>query len=255
MAHYFASDFHLGLDLVQSSKERERILCNWLDHIALDAEAIYIVGDLFDYWFEYKKAIPKIGTKFIIKLANLSDQGIAIHYFTGNHDMWVFNYFSEEYGFHIHKNPISLQIYGKKLLIGHGDGLGPGDHGYKFIKKVFSNPLCQWLYARMHPNLGIALMKYISQRSRHAKKTLPYLGKDKEWLCIYAEEVLKSSYFDYFIFGHRHLCIDMKLSNNKSRYINLGDWLFHRSYLRLDESKAQYLFFKNADTKLVDENT
>lgn len=255
MAHYFASDFHLGLDLSQSSREREQLLCEWLNDIAHDAEAIYIVGDLFDYWFEYKNAIPKIGTRFIIKLAELAKRGVHIHYFTGNHDMWVFNYFTDEYDFHIHKKPISLTIYNKKLLVGHGDGLGPGDHGYKFIKKIFSNPLCQWLYARIHPNMGIPLMKYISQRSRHKKKTLPYLGKKKEWLCIYSEDVIKSQYYDYLIFGHRHLCIDMKLSNDKSRYINLGDWLIHRSYLRLDQTGASYQFYKNIDTEVINENT
>ena len=255
MAHYFASDFHLGLDLKQSSHEREQLLCEWLDDIAHDAESIYIVGDLFDFWFEYKNSIPKLGAKFIIKLANLSARGIPIHYFTGNHDMWVFDYFTKEYGFNIHKKPISKTIFNKKFLIGHGDGLGPGDYGYKFIKKVFSNPLCQWLYARIHPNLGIPLMKYISQRSSHTKKALPYMGKEKEWLCIYAEEMLKSQQYDFFIFGHRHLCINMKLSNQKSRYINLGDWLTYRSYVRMDDRGASYLFYKNNDTKIIDENT
>ncbi|NNF35008.1 MAG: UDP-2,3-diacylglucosamine diphosphatase, partial [Saprospiraceae bacterium] len=164
---YFASDFHLGLDVSISSLEREKKIVRWMDGIKNDAKAIYLVGDVFDYWFEYGTVIPKGYTRLLGKLAELRDIGIPIYFFIGNHDMWMFRYLDEEMGIPIYRQPIQREIDGKKFFIGHGDGLGPGDHGYKFIKSIFSNRFCQWLFARIHPNLGIRIMKYVSGRSRH----------------------------------------------------------------------------------------
>lgn len=245
---YFASDFHLGVAGATSSPERERQIVRWLDQIAGDAEAIYIVGDLFDYWFEYRSVVPKGYIRLLGKLAELRDRGIPITFFTGNHDMWMFSYFQEELGIPVLREPVLHEINGKRILIGHGDGLGPGDLGYKFIKKVFAHPVCQWLFARLHPNLGIGLMRYFSGQSREVTSGDElYLGADREWLVSYCEEHLRKEEVDYFIFGHRHLPLDIQLSNGKSRYINLGDWLHYRSYAVYDGTDVHLKFFENTD--------
>jgi len=153
---YFASDFHLGIDARLSSREREKQLVRWLEQIRKDAYSIYLVGDVFDFWFEYKTVVPKGYVRLLGKLAELRDEGIPIYFFTGNHDMWMFSYFEEELGIPIYREPIVREIMGKTFFIGHGDGLGPGDHGYKFIKRVFANPVCQWLFERLHPKIGRA---------------------------------------------------------------------------------------------------
>jgi UDP-2,3-diacylglucosamine hydrolase len=243
--YYFASDFHLGIDGQLSSPEREKQIVRWLEAIRHDAAEIFLVGDIFDYWFEYKHVIPKGFTRLIGKLSELCDQGIPISFFTGNHDMWMFSYFHDELGIPIHRAPIHREIKGKKFIIGHGDGLGPGDHGYKFIKSVFSNKLCQWLFARIHPNLGISIMKYWSGKSRAAtQEENRFLGKDKEWLVLFSEGTLKEEEIDYFVFGHRHLPIDYLLSNGSSRYINLGDWLKFNSYAVYDGKELTLQFFE-----------
>lgn len=228
---YFISDFHLGVPDYVSSLERERKIVRWLDQIKHDAQALYLMGDVFDYWFEYKNAVPKGHVRLLGKLAELSDSGIKIYYFTGNHDMWVFDYLPKEIGLIVYREPVQHEYNSVKFYLGHGDGLGPGDHGYKFIKKVFASKVSQWLFARIHPNLGIWLMKYFSRTSRAATGDSDeiFMGEDKEWLIIYSREILKKEHFDYFIFGHRHLPIDFKLSE-KSRYINLGEWINHQLY-------------------------
>ena len=248
---YFASDFHLGVDAKYSSKEREEQIIRWLDKIKLDAEAIYLVGDLFDFWFEYKSVIPRGHVRFLAKLAKLRESGIPIYVFTGNHDMWMFDYFEKELGVPVYRSPITKEIYGKKFFIGHGDGLGPGDNAYKFLKKIFANPICQWLFARIHPNFGFALAKYWSKKSRGANKAeKQFLGVEKEWLLIYANEQLEKESFDFFVFGHRHLPIDYTLKNNKSRYINLGEWLNYNSYAVFDGNELSIKFFENDDGKV-----
>lgn len=244
---YFASDFHLGAKGELSSFEREHKIVRWLDQIKDDAAHIYLVGDVFDFWFEYKHAIPKGYTRLFGKLAELTDAGIPITFFIGNHDMWMFHYFEEELGIPILRKPKSIEINGKKFLIGHGDGLGPNDHGYKFIKKIFANPVCQWLFARIHPNLGIGIANYWSKKSRSSQKheyINRWLEKD-EWLAQYANEKLDETYYDYFIFGHRHLPIDLTLKNGKSRYINLGEWLSQYSYAVFDGNDIQIQFFES----------
>ena len=200
---YFLSDFHLGVPTKEKSLVREKAVCKFLDEIKHDAEEIFLVGDVFDFWFEYKTVIPKGYTRLLGKLAELSDSGIKLHYFTGNHDMWVFNYFTEELNIPIYRAPIERTFNNKTFFIGHGDGLGPGDNGYKIIKKIFSNPICQWLFARLHPNFGIALANFWSRKSRAATGHTDevYLGDDKEFLVQFCKEKTKEKHFDYFIFG------------------------------------------------------
>lgn len=249
---FFASDFHLGAAGRLTSAERERLLLRWFDHVAPQAEEIFLVGDLFDFWFEYRHAMPKGHTRFLGKLAEISDAGIPLHFFTGNHDMWIFRYFEEELGIKTYRQPIIRELQGKTCFIGHGDGLGPGDYGYKFLKKVFAHPFCQWAFARLHPNFGIGLANYWSGKSRSANPPeSEFLGPEKEWLLIYAEEkLLQLPQADYFIFGHRHLPIDYTLKNGRSRYINLGEWLHYNSYAELHEGEITVRFFENEQGKV-----
>lgn len=240
---YFASDFHLGIDAQTTSREREKTIVNWLDEISSDAEELYLLGDLFDYWFEYKTVVPRGYTRLLGKLASLKDEGLPIHIFTGNHDMWMFGYFQDELGIPVYRQPIITRFGDKKFMLGHGDGLGPGDQGYKLIKQIFSSPASQWIYARLHPNLAIRLMRYFSGQSREATEQLDFLGPEKEWLIQFCEEKAKSTEIDYYIFGHRHLPIDWTLHTGKSRYINLGDWLRYNSYAVFDGEDVQLRFY------------
>ncbi len=243
---YFASDFHLGVDARHSSAERERQIIRWLDHIQQDAATLYLVGDLFDFWFEYRKVIPKGYVRLLGKLAELVDGGLPVYLFTGNHDMWIFSYFEDELGIPTYREPITAEWYGKRFFIGHGDGLGPGDHGYKMIKKIFANSVCQRLFAAIPSSFGIGLAEFWSQRSRSTNPSPPdFLGPDKEWLIQFCEEYLTRAYADFFVFGHRHLPIDYPLSNNKSRYINLGEWLNYNSYAVFDGEELSVRFFEN----------
>jgi UDP-2,3-diacylglucosamine hydrolase len=196
-----------------------------------DAAEIFLVGDIFDFWFEYKRVVPRGYTRLLGKISEITDSGIPVHVFTGNHDMWIFDYLPEECGVTLHRESIERTWNGKTFMIGHGDGLGPGDHGYKFIKKVFANKVCQWLFARLHPNFGIWLASSLSGYSRTTTgdKDRKFLGEENEWLIIYCKEVLQKKQYDYFIFGHRHLPLDFRLSDS-ARYINLGEWLNTESY-------------------------
>lgn len=223
---YFASDFHLGAPDYETSLIREKKLVAWLESVRHDAAEIFLVGDLFDFWFEYKRAAPRGFTRLLGKISEITDSGIPVHLFTGNHDMWIFDYLPKECGVIIHREPIEREWDGVKMMIGHGDGLGPGDYGYKFIKKIFSSKVCQWLFARLHPNFGIWLAGSLSQYSRSTTGTKDqyFLGADKEWLIIYCQEVLQRKHYDYFVFGHRHLKIEYQL-NPTSKYINLGEWI------------------------------
>jgi len=233
---YFASDFHLGVPNAAKSLERERRIVRWLESIRADAEAIYLVGDVFDFWFEYATVVPKGYVRLLGKLAELRDAGILIYFFTGNHDMWMFQYFEEELDIPTYRQPIQIELKGKQFFIGHGDGLGPGDHGYKFIKKVFSNRLCQWLFARLHPNFAIRLANFWSgkSRSKNEKEPEKFISKEKEWLYQYANKKLETQHYDFFIFGHRHLPLDLTLENGTSRYINLGEWMNFNTYAVFD---------------------
>jgi UDP-2,3-diacylglucosamine hydrolase len=239
---YFASDFHLGVPDYESSLVREKLIVKWLDEISGDAQEIFLMGDVFDFWFEYRQAAPKGFIRLLGKIAELTDRGIPVSFFTGNHDMWMFDYLPREIGITIHRQPIQREFGGKKFYLGHGDGLGPGDRGYKFLKKVFASPVSQWLFARLHPNFGIGMAQFWSQKSRlsNGPKDIKFLGEENEWLAIYAKEILQKEHFDYFIFGHRHLPLDIKLSD-KSRYINLGEWVNFNSYAVFDGEQLHLL--------------
>ena len=233
MKIYFASDFHLGIPNLEESHQRERHIVKWLDEIKGDCTALYLMGDLFDFWFEYNNVVPKGYVRLLGKIAEFTDGGIPVHLFTGNHDMWMFGYLEEEIGVQIHRTNQIVELNGKTFFLGHGDGIGPGDHGYKFIKSVFANKFCQWLFARIHPNLAFAIAKFWSGKSRVDTSKLVYLGEENEYQIIFAKEQLQKNHFDYFIFGHRHVPNDISLSDS-SRYINLGDWIVNNTYAVFD---------------------
>lgn len=235
---YFASDFHLGVPSKEASLTREKRIIRWLDEIKKDASVIFLVGDIFDFWFEYKHTIPKGYIRFQGKLAELKDAGIEIYFFTGNHDMWMFSYFEEELQIPIIRKPISVEINSTKFLIGHGDGLGPGDGVYKIIKKIFSNKICQWLFNWLHPNIGMAIANMWSKKSRAAntKKEEKSFG-DEEWLVQYCKEIESEKHHDYYIFGHRHLPIEYKIAG-KATYINLGEWVNYNTYAIFEGDKT-----------------
>jgi UDP-2,3-diacylglucosamine hydrolase len=250
MAIYFASDFHLGLHSQPSSKEREKIICQWFDSISSDTEELFLLGDMFDFWYEYSQVVPKGNIRLLAKIAEFTDRSIPVHVFTGNHDMWMYGYLEEELGVKIYKHPLSIQLDKHRFHIGHGDGLGPGDHGYKIIKKIFSSSFNQWLFARLHPNTGIKLMKWFSKKSRESEEeVLEFKGAENEWLISYSEQMLQEEHYDFFIFGHRHLPIDYTLSNKKSRYINTGDWIHHYSYAKYSNGELELLKFDHVSTK------
>lgn len=242
---YFISDFHLGVPDYESSLAREKKIVRWLDSIKNDAAEIYLVGDIFDWWFEYKKAVPRGYVRLLGTLALLSDAGVKLHYFTGNHDMWVFDYLPSELGAKLYREPVVRMLGDKKFFIGHGDGLGPGDKGYKFIKKVFSSKLCQWLFARFHPNFGTWLANYFSRSSRAATGSSDeiYLGDDKEFLMVFCNDFIKTQHIDFFIFGHRHLVLDKKIGTS-SRYINLGEWISNSYYAVWDGADLELKKFE-----------
>ena len=228
---YFASDLHLGIPDHAASLEREKKFVRWLDAIQADASAVIIVGDLFDFWFEYRQVVPKGFVRVLGKLAALQDHGIAIYFFTGNHDQWMRNYFERELGIPVYHEPQRVTIDGKRFLIAHGDGLGPGDHGYKFLKSLFRGRVSRWLFSILHPDIGVWLGKRWSKNNRliNGNDQAAFMGEEKEWLVQYARRVLQSEQIDYFIFGHRHIVLDYELSA-QCRYINLGDWISFFSY-------------------------
>lgn len=231
---YFASDFHLGIPDKATSIERERRLCAWLDEIKNDAAQLYLVGDIFDAWFEYKNVVPKGFTRFLGKLAELSDDGLHIEAFTGNHDLWMRGYFQEELNISVQHQPIERTFNGKKFVIAHGDGLGPGDHGYKLLKKVLKNSFSQWLYRRIHPDTGVGMASWFSRQGpKHDDEQEDKFLGEQEWLVQYARQKLQTEQIDYFIFGHRHIAIEYPL-NETSKYINLGDWIKYNSYAVFD---------------------
>ncbi len=212
----------------------------FLESIRHTADQLFILGDIFDFWYEYKKVVPKGYTRLFGKLAELSDSGLPIHVFVGNHDMWMSGYFESELNIPVYFEPVTREWNGKKMLIGHGDGLGPGDKGYKFLKKIFRNPVCKWMFGQLHPGWGIGLADYFSRKSREKTggNDQHFFGEEREWLILYCREVLQKEHFDYFVFGHRHLPMDYKLEEN-SRYINVGDWITNFSYASFDGNDMQ----------------
>lgn len=232
---YFASDNHLGAPTAKDSLPREKTFVAWLDSIKEDAGAVFLLGDLFDFWFEYRTVVPKGFTRVLGKLAELTDAGIPVTYFVGNHDLWMNGYFEEELNIPVHHSPQQFYINDTSFFIGHGDGLGPGDKGFKRMKKVFTNPFAQWLFRWLHPDLGVRLAQHLSVNNKiiSGEADAQFLGEDKEWLVQYCKRKLQSQHYDYFIFGHRHLPLEIDL-NGKSTYFNLGDWIKYYTYAVFD---------------------
>lgn len=232
---YFASDQHFGIPSAEKSKLREKKFVLWLDQIKNDAEAIFLLGDLFDFWFEYKTVVPKGFVRVLGKLAEIRDSGIPVYFFVGNHDLWMENYFETELNIPTYRQSKEFVFNDKTFLIGHGDGLGPGDKGYKRMKKVFTNPFSKWLYRWLHPDIGVFLAQYLSTKNKliSGDEDIRFLGEEKEWLAQYAKRKLETKHYDYFVFGHRHLPMEISVGEN-STYFNTGDWISHFTYAVFD---------------------
>jgi UDP-2,3-diacylglucosamine hydrolase len=228
---YFSSDNHLGAPTQELSKPREKKFVQWLDEVKEDAAAIFLLGDLFDFWFEYKHVVPKGFVRVLGKLAEIRDSGIPIYFFVGNHDLWMNSYFEDELNIPVFHQPKEFIFNNKTFLIGHGDGLGPGDKGYKRMKKVFTNPFSKWLYRWFHPDLGVPLAQHLSVKNKliSGDDDAKFLGEENEWLVQYAKRKLESKHYDYFVFGHRHLPMSIEVGKD-STYHNLGDWINYYTY-------------------------
>ena len=232
---YFASDQHFGIPDAESSKLREKKFISWLDEVKTDAKAIFLLGDLFDFWFEYKTVVPKGFIRVLGKIAELKDSGIPMYFFVGNHDLWMIDYFETELGIPVYHHPKEFVFDKKTFLIGHGDGLGPGDKGYKRMKKVFTHPFSKWLYRWLHPDIGVKLAQYLSTKNKliSGQEDVIFLGEENEWLAQYAKRKLEQKHYDYFLFGHRHLPMEIQVGKD-SKYINTGDWISHFTYAVFD---------------------
>ncbi len=242
---YFASDFHLGVPTHELSLAREKKVVAWLTSIQLTASEIFLVGDIFDFWWEYKYTIPKGQTRLLGKIAELTDSGIKVHFFTGNHDLWMRDYFVKELGVTINTKPIVREFNNIKFYIGHGDGLGPGDKWYKFLKKCFTNKFLIFCFGALHPNVGFWIARRSSKRSRIVTGTTDkqFLGEDNEWLLTYCKQMELTQHYDYYVFGHRHLPLNLKV-NNTSTYINLGEWFNDCTYAEFDGNDLQLKKFQ-----------
>ncbi|WP_369899310.1 UDP-2,3-diacylglucosamine diphosphatase [Aquimarina sp. AD1] len=239
---YFASDNHLGAPTQEKSFPREQKFVKWLDEVKEDAGAIFLLGDLFDFWFEYKTVIPKGFTRTLGKLAEITDAGIPVYYFVGNHDLWMNGYFEAELNIPVFHKPQEFTFNETTFLIGHGDGLGPGDKGYKRMKKVFTNPVAKWFFRWLHPDLGVKLAQYLSVKNKliSGDEDVTFLGEDNEWLVQYCKRKLEIKHTDHFVFGHRHLPMEINL-NDKSKYTNLGDWIIHYTYAVFDGAEMKMM--------------
>ena len=237
---YFSSDNHLGAPSYEESLPREKKFVKWLDEIKEDAAAIFLLGDLFDFWFEYKTVVPKGFVRVLGKLAEITDRGIPIYFFVGNHDLWMQNYFEEELNIPIYRDSKKFIFNNKTFLIGHGDGKGPNDKGYKRMKKVFTNPFSKWLYRWLHPDIGMRLAQHLSVKNKliSGDEDKEFLGEGQEWLALYAKRKLETTHYDFFVFGHRHLPMELNVGENSS-YINLGDWIHHYTYGIFDGEKFE----------------
>jgi UDP-2,3-diacylglucosamine hydrolase len=242
---YFASDVHLGAPTIQNHREHEKRFVAWLDHVKPTAKAIYLLGDIFDFWFEYKKVVPRGHTRLLGKLSEITDSGIPVYFFTGNHDIWVFDYLPAETGVTVYHHPIELTLGNKRFFLAHGDGLGGFDRKFNLLKALFTNKFAQWLFSHIHPNFGIGVANFWSKRSREsnlAKYGAVYLGDDREWLVLYANQVLDKEHYDYFVFGHRHICMSINLKNN-SQVFYLGDWINLCSFAVWDGQTLKLEYF------------
>ena len=241
---YFASDFHLGSPNHIQSRVREDRIVRWLDFIAPTCSELFLMGDVFDFWFEYKYVVPKGFIRLQGKLAQMADAGIKIYFFKGNHDMWVYDYFTKEIGLQIVSDELLIERNSKRFYLHHGDGLGPGDKKYKFLRKIFRNPVCQWIFGMVPPRIGIGIANGWSAHSRAASNVEEmFVSEDKEWLAVYAKAELQKAHYDYFVFGHRHLPLEIKLSEN-STYVNIGEWLNFNSYGVFDGQTMRLAYFE-----------
>jgi len=242
---YFVSDVHLGAPaLKHNNRERERLFVKWLDFIGDDAEALYLMGDIFDFWYEYKKVVPRGFTRVLGRLADITDRGIPVHFFTGNHDLWAFDYLPEEIGLTVHHEGMATVIKGKKFFLAHGDGLDPDDKGYLFLKKIFMNRKLQWFFTRLHPNFAFNLAHRWSESSRLSKIDQKEEFKVKnESMYKFAQNFLEKEWVDYFIFGHRHQMASEELKKG-ARFILLGDWITSFSYGEFDGEQFELKRFQ-----------
>ena len=242
---YFSSDNHLGAPNYSDSLIREKLFISWLDKIKKDAQVIFLLGDLFDFWFEYYKSVPKGFTRVLGKLAELSDSGIKIYFFVGNHDYWTRDYFQKEIGMEVLKKPTEFKINNKLFFIGHGDGLGPGDFKYKFLKRIFRNPLFIFLFRINYPWFGIPLGNFFSRNNKILSgNNIKFKSKENEILYHFCKKKLNIKHYDFFVFGHRHLPLKIELGNN-SYYFNTGDWINHYSFLHFKDDSLELKYFKN----------
>jgi len=246
---YFVSDMHFGIPDRTSSQIREEIFIKWLDAISEEASDLFIMGDMFDFWFEWKHVVPKGYIRLFGALAALSDKGIQLHFFTGNHDMWMFSYLQQELNANIYRKDTIVKLNGKKLYLSHGDGLGPGDRGYKFIKKLFRNRFAQWLYARMHPNFAVGLANFFSRTSRYSNKAKNAINIVREQRLtdnqeVYAKTVLTQQHIDFFIFGHQHTPCSRKVSET-SILFNIGNWINDYTFLKMNNGNISHYTYKS----------
>ena len=239
---YFASDLHLGMHPPEESLQREKLFIEWLEEIRKDALELWLLGDVFDYWFEYKKVVPRGFTRFLGTLASLSDEGVEIHFIPGNHDIWVFDYLTTEINLKVHRTGNRKEWNTHRFYLGHGDGLHKGDRNYRMLQSVFKNKLIQWFYARIHPNGSIAFAHRWSKKSRMKHGTLgSFMGVDNEHQIQFArKEIEKHPDIEYLIFGHRHIPYDIRIAEN-SRVICLGDWIGNFTYGVFDGKEFQLL--------------
>jgi UDP-2,3-diacylglucosamine hydrolase len=237
---FFASDFHLGLNTGSPPLEREKRVVGWFDKIAPEAREIWLLGDVFDFWWEYRLVVPRGFTRFLGTLASLTDSGIHIHFFTGNHDMWIGDYLSGECGLIIHTAPLTADFNGKKIHLAHGEGLGNSDYAYKILLKIFRNKPLRVLYSSLHPRTGVGFGHTWSLHSRLAKGiSKDYMGEEREDLLRYARKVIENEKIDYFIFGHRHLAKHIKMKEGPE-VIFLGDWIKNSSYAEWDGNELKF---------------
>jgi len=238
---YFISDAHLGLATKEPSLVRERYLVDLLNRAKADASEIFLLGDIFDFWFEYKRVVPKGFTRLLGKIAELTDSGIPVHFFTGNHDIWAFDYLPSVIGVQMHRGPLTIERFGKRFYLAHGDGLGPGDKAYRLLKWVFTRKTLQWLFARLHPNFSMWFGHRWSYNSRYAKAIFNNFKGESEDLWIYSNEILKHEHFDYFVYGHRHALAFMPLKDGEATLVVLGDWIVNFTYGVFDGEKFEML--------------
>ncbi|MCB8964389.1 MAG: UDP-2,3-diacylglucosamine diphosphatase [Bacteroidales bacterium] len=249
---YFASDLHLGLPTLSEGLPREKLFNTWLDSIRHDTAELYLLGDIFDFWFEYRRVVPKGYTRFLGRIADMVDSGIPVHFFTGNHDVWMFDYFPKELGVEVHHKPIVKELYGRKFLLAHGDGLGPGDPGYKLLKGMFTSKALQWMFAKLHPNFSLWFGNQWSVSSRYSKEITHNFRGDNEQITKFSRLTLEKEHYDFFIYGHWHSPIIYPLTDN-SNLVVLGDWLVSNTYSVWDGETFKLMRYRqDGDDELMD---